>query len=244
MTEPGSGDAAAAADPTILAFDATGSTCSVAVGVGGHIIADERQIMRHGHAEALLPMVDRVMRRAALAPDALKVVATAVGPGGFTGIRTALAAAHGIALGAGAALVGVTGFDAVVAALAHEPEYGLLVALDSRREDLYVQCFDCARRALAAPQAVMPAALSRLVQAIWGEAPLLIAGDAGERAAAILGERLAVALAANSSPDAVGVHAAALSRRRGGGPHGPMRALYLRSPDVTRPRGPGGGGNA
>ena len=42
------------------------------------------------------------MAEAGLAPPQLEFVAAAIGPGGFTGIRVGLAAAHGIALAAGA----------------------------------------------------------------------------------------------------------------------------------------------
>lgn len=227
--------------PAFLAFDAAGSACSVAVGVADRILADERQTMRHGHAEALLPMIDRAMRRAGLAPDALAIVATTVGPGGFTGIRTGLAAAHGIALATGATLIGITGFAAVVAAipadLVETTAAGpvLLVALESRREDLYLQCFDGSRKPLTSPQALLPEAVARFVATLWGDAPVLIAGDAAERAAVALAGHAPAALAPNSAPDACGVAAAALRLWRSGAPPVPARPLYLRPPDVTVP---------
>ena len=63
-------------------------------------------------------MIERVMAEAGLAPPQLEFVAAAIGPGGFTGIRVGLAAAHGIALAAGARLIGVTSFAAVDARIA------------------------------------------------------------------------------------------------------------------------------
>jgi len=75
--------------PVVLAFDTAGSSCSVAVGFGLDVLAHERRDMRHGHAEALLPMVDRVVKAAGLRPAELDMVAVAVGPGGFTGARIA-----------------------------------------------------------------------------------------------------------------------------------------------------------
>src|SRR5689334_25447264 len=97
--------------------------------------------MRYGHVEALLPMIDRVVAASGVSRSALDVIAVAIGPGGFTGIRVGLGAAQGIALALGARLVGVTSFDAVAAAL--PPGRGAaLIALDSRRDDLYVQLFD------------------------------------------------------------------------------------------------------
>jgi tRNA threonylcarbamoyladenosine biosynthesis protein TsaB len=230
-----------AASPAFLAFDAAGSACSVAVGIGDRLLGEERRAMRHGHAEALLPMIDLAMRQARIAPGALAIVATTVGPGGFTGIRTALAAAHGIALATGARLIGVTGFEAVVAAIppdrleCGDTERALLVALDSRRADLYLQGFGDDRGALGAPQAVLPEAVAPFVADLCGDKPVLVAGDAAERAAALLADRTGTTTLADSAPEARGVAAAALRHWRSGALPGAVRPLYLRAPDVTMP---------
>src|SRR5438270_7293238 len=128
----------------LLAIETAGSACSAAVMRDGMTLASERRTMRHGHAEALLPMIERVVTAAGLRPSQLATIAVATGPGGFTGIRVGLAAAQGIALAAGARLVGVSSFAAVAAGLTPSGDDGrqrLLVALDSRRADLYVQLF-------------------------------------------------------------------------------------------------------
>ena len=141
-------------DPLILAIETAGSACSAAVAAGERLLAAETMALRHGHGEALLPMIDRVMMRAGLPPAALDAVAAAVGPGGFTGIRVGLAAAHGIALAADARLVGVTSFAAVAARLDDDAGW-TLVALDSRRAELYVQLFAPGGASAAAPAAVL-----------------------------------------------------------------------------------------
>src|SRR6266851_9911888 len=93
--------------PVILALDSAGLACSVAVALGDRVLGAERIEGMHGQAEALLPMVDRAMRKAGLPPAALDLVAATVGPGSFTGIRVGLAAARAIALATGARLIGV-----------------------------------------------------------------------------------------------------------------------------------------
>ena len=110
-------------------------------------------------------MIERVMAEAGLAPSQLDAVAVAVGPGGFTGIRVGLAAAHGIALAGGSQLLGISSFAAVAAAVTGCGVAGcepLLVALDSRRADLYVQLFaGDAISPLGAPQAVLADQIGR-----------------------------------------------------------------------------------
>jgi tRNA threonylcarbamoyladenosine biosynthesis protein TsaB len=205
------------------------------------VLATEARPLRHGHAEALFPMIERVMAEAGLAPTQLDAVAAAIGPGGFTGIRVGLAAAHGIALAVGARLVGISSFAAVAAQVAgtgQPPCESLLVALDSRRADLYVQLFaGDAASPLAAPQALLADQLPLYV-ARRNLRSLLIAGDAAEVASAALGGRAGCTVAADSAPDARGVAAAALVELRAGVMAGPVRPLYLRPPDVTLPKRP------
>lgn len=244
---------ATASAPLLLAIETAGSGCSAAILRGGTVLAAECRPLRHGHAAALLPMVDRVARAAGVEPGELDIVAAAAGPGGFTGIRAGLAAAHGIALAAGARLVGVTGFAAVAAAArvrgknaglgedpagsgpGDDPARVLLVALDSRRDDLYVQLFagDYATP-LAEPAAISPERLGIHVAGLTAGARLLIAGDRAELAADALGPDRPVGIIPDSAPDALSVAAAALS-----GLHeaaAAVRPLYLRPPDATLPK--------
>lgn len=215
--------------PVVLAFDTAGSACSVAVGRGEQVLAHERQEMRHGHAEALLPMIDRVMAAAGLPPATIDMVGVTVGPGGFTGIRAGLAAAHGLALAAKAPLVGVSSF-AAVAGLIMAGAKRLLVALDSRRDELYVQLFDERRAPASDPAAISPERLAAWV----GDGGLVIAGDAVESALAALGERPGSQTLRNSAPDATGVLAALRRWPEQADPA--ARPLYLRAPDVSIPK--------
>ena len=60
-----------------------------------------------------------------------QAVAVTVGPGSFTGLRGALALAHGLALGAGVPVVGVRVAEALLHGVVHAGP--VWVALDSRR---------------------------------------------------------------------------------------------------------------
>ena len=189
--------------------------------------------MVHGQAEALLPMIEQAMREAGLPASALDCVAVTTGPGSFTGIRIGLAAARGIALGLGRPLLGVTSFEAVAAAGdPGDPAGLLLVALESRRADLYIQLFDGARLPLGEPAAVLPEALARSVAAAAGDEPLAIAGDAAALAAAALSGRPGTIVVAQRFPSAFGALRAALRGWRRGEREGSLRPLYLRPPDV------------
>jgi tRNA threonylcarbamoyladenosine biosynthesis protein TsaB len=189
----------------------------------------------HGQAEALMPLVDGAMREARRTVSALDLVAVTTGPGSFTGIRVGLAAARGIALAGDFPLVGVTSFEAAAAAVikALGADHCLLVALESRRPDLYIQFFDRSGRPLCEPAAVLPEALAAVVGVAAGARPLAITGDAAARAVAALADRPGKTVADEASPPAIGVVRAALERWRDGRPGEEARPLYLRPPDVT-----------
>ncbi len=80
-------------------------------------------------AEGLIPLIRDLMAEAGIAFAALGRIAVSTGPGGFSGIRTGVAAARGIGLAAGVPVVGTTSFQIMAAAFEKEgpvPEaYGI-----------------------------------------------------------------------------------------------------------------------
>ena len=142
----------------VLALETATAACSVAVLDGALPRAHRAALMRRGHAEALMPMVEAAMGAAGLAYGDLDLVATTVGPGSFTGLRVGLAAARGIALAAGIPAVGVTTLEALAAGLDEGTRAGAPVAalLDARRGEVYVQLFDARAAPRGAPVAVAP----------------------------------------------------------------------------------------
>ena len=97
----------------ILAIDTALDACAAAVldTDTAKIIAQESQAMKRGHAEALMPLIARVMKASGIAFTSLDRVAVTKGPGSFTGLRVGLSAARGIALAAGKPVVGVDDAD-------------------------------------------------------------------------------------------------------------------------------------
>src|SRR3981189_3969902 len=86
----------------ILAIDTALDACAAAVldTSANKIIAQESQAMKRGHAEALMPLIARVMKESGIAFASLDRIAVTTGPGSFTGLRGGLSAARGIGLAA------------------------------------------------------------------------------------------------------------------------------------------------
>ena len=126
----------------ILAIDTALDACAAGVLDTGanRLIARETQSMKRGHAEALMPLIGRVMEQAAIGFAALDRIAVTTGPGSFTGLRVGLSAARGIALAADRPVVGVTtltAYAAPVVSTNNAPP--VIAAIDARHDHVYFQ---------------------------------------------------------------------------------------------------------
>ena len=219
----------------ILALDTTTSACSVA------LLADEFEVsrsamMERGHAEALMPMVKDVLNQASRTFADIDTLAVTIGPGAFTGLRIGLAAARGMALAAGIPCVGVTSLEAVAEGIGPEKRAGraLLVALDSKRADVFAQVFDAGGPPVGPPVAVSLDGLMDIVP----PRPVLVAGTAAPAVVESLMRRGVDAVRASGTgcPHAKDVaRVAARLVAAGKKTDKPPSPLYLRPPDTGAP---------
>ncbi len=234
----------------VLGIDTSAGACSVALIRDGKVCARESRLMRHGHAEALLPMVRLAMSAWGSGFPELAAVGATIGPGSFTGLRVGLAAARGIALAVGVPCIGVTSLEALAFA-ADAGRQGapapLLAVLDTRRGDLYAQIFKVDGTPAGGPFLAqvedLPARLSkagvRLPEVlIVGDVAVSVRRDLGlDAPCATLGNTIEMPAGA-AIPDAASVAAIAAQRLNCAADH-PARPLYLRAAQVTM--SPGGG---
>jgi tRNA threonylcarbamoyladenosine biosynthesis protein TsaB len=214
---------------TILAFDSSGAACSAALWTRGRIAARRLEPMSRGQAERLMPMILAVMDDAGCAFADLTDIAVTVGPGSFTGIRVALAAARGLALAGKLPVAGITTFDAVLESLPEAEAAGraFAIVIDSKRGDLFVQFYDRDRRPIGGPAILAPASVLGLAPGT----PLILAGDGAGLVRPLLPAGADVRFAAAAPVDAASL--AALAARRGAREWLPPAPLYLRAADVT-----------
>lgn len=223
-----------------LGLDTATSACACALWSEGEgrALAVRAEEMQRGQAERLVPLVQETLQQAGLGFADIARIAVTVGPGTFTGLRIGLAAARGFALAANCPLIGVTSLEVAVAGLPPAAA-GLqaLAAIESRREELFLQPFAADGTPLAAPVDMAPALLADFAARHFLPASLVIVGDAAERAAQALGHwpygvRVVTthggAEALAGARIAARLDAAAIAAR-------PADPLYIRPPDVTLP---------
>lgn len=122
--------------PVILAFDTSSAACTAALFDGdGACVAQRDEMIGRGHAERLVPMIGELL-------DGRKAerILVGLGPGSFTGIRVAIAAAHGLAIGWSAELLGMSSLSLLAAGVEREGE--VATAIIGGHGELFVQQFD------------------------------------------------------------------------------------------------------
>ena len=212
----------------VLAVDTSGDRCSIGLWQDGAVVPSESRFLRHGHAEALVPMILALLERTDLTMADLDLLAVITGPGAFTGLRVGLATMGGLALATGRPIVGVSAFEALAAAVPtdHLAARPLLVAIDSRRADPYVQAFDSDGRLLAPGFCAATGSLRRLVaDRSWASA------GSGARQAAALVPDAALEVVSEASVDPM-IVARLAAVRAGQATLDPPAPLYLRPPDA------------
>ena len=214
----------------ILAIDTALEACSVGVLDTAHADSSvhESLAMQRGHAEALMPLIARVLNRAKLDFTAFDRIAVTTGPGSFTGLRVGISAARGIALATGKPAIGLSTLAAFAAPfIAADDTLPVVVAIDARHEQVYLQVFGPGGRTLVAPR-VTP--LREALRMSVSGTPR-ITGTAAKMLAAHwpAGERAPTAVEQRGAPDidwVARLGAAAVENAS------PPKPLYLRAPDA------------
>jgi tRNA threonylcarbamoyladenosine biosynthesis protein TsaB len=220
----------------VVALDTCFDACSVAVAdlVADRLtlLASERQLMSTGHAEAIVPMLDRVMAASGRRPTTIAHVLVTHGPGTFAGTRIGVAVARALRTATQATTSSLSSLEAIGGAVLARPDHGpdhpVAVAIDARRGQLYFQIVSRANGPVSRAMLVTAEeAASQLPPA-----PVAVVGNGG--AALVAAARradVAVLADADPLPDARSM-VATLTRLPGSSAR--LTPLYLREADTTR----------
>jgi tRNA threonylcarbamoyladenosine biosynthesis protein TsaB len=214
----------------VLAIDTALDACSAAVldlNRGG-VIASETLAMTRGHAEALMPLIARVMDQARIEFSELDRIAVTTGPGSFTGLRVGISATRGIALAAGKPAIGLSTLAGLAAPLiAEDDTTNVVAAIDARHDHVYLQVFGTGGRTLVSPRI---ATLRNAVRAAAASPARVIGSAAGLLAAAWpKGTDPPLLVDNRGAPDVSWIARLGAAAAEG---YGPPRPLYLRAPDA------------
>jgi tRNA threonylcarbamoyladenosine biosynthesis protein TsaB len=126
----------------LLAFDTQGPLLSAVAAECDAVIAERAEAAERGQADRILPLLEEVLALAGWGWRSVELLAVTVGPGGFTAIRTGLAAARALALALDRPAIGIGTLEAMAEVAFDVARPGpLLVLKDLRREQMAVQGF-------------------------------------------------------------------------------------------------------
>jgi tRNA threonylcarbamoyladenosine biosynthesis protein TsaB len=211
----------------VLSIDTSLAACSVALldTEQDVVLSCDSMDMERGHAEAVVPMIRRVLVSHAALADLDRFVVT-TGPGSFTGIRVGLSAARGLALATGIPLIGITTLQALAApALAVDDGRAVGAAIDARHGRVFFQLFSPNGRGMVPARLLTAKDAARAA----GASPLRLVGNGAPLVAAASGDVVHEVDATAVVPDATWLarlgSVSALPER-------PPRPVYLRGADA------------
>jgi tRNA threonylcarbamoyl adenosine modification protein YeaZ len=203
----------------ILAIDAALKRAGVAIVADGQALTKHYVEGRPGLIETLPPLL-----QSAIDGASIDAVAVTIGPGSFTGLRTAISLAQGYAAAAGIPVWGVTVAEAFGQAFPqlHRP---LWTAIRARRDRIFL-----VRDGVA--EAFADSDLPRV------KTPVAVAGDAANEVAAHLAAIGGDVILTNARAiDPVWVARAALARQEAGLKPHEAQPIYVDPPEAKLPAG-------
>lgn len=177
-----------------VAIETSTAVGSVAIGRGADVIGEVTIGVHTRHARAVLPALDFLLRTTETSRRDIAGIVVGAGPGSFTGVRIAAAAARGLVQGFGVPLYAYSSLAALaVDATSAGP---VCTLFDARRGEVYAACYESAGRVdtlttLLEPTTMRAAEVCAALANVT-DAPVTFIGDGARRYADELGLRGAV----------------------------------------------------
>lgn len=171
----------------ILAIDTSTTSGSIALVDSGKVIKTKEEKYVEAHAKWLMRAVEALFYEAGRSIDEIDLIAIAVGPGSFTGLRIGVSTVKGLAWASNKPIVGVSTLRALAMNIRERPAL-ICPVLDARKKQVYAALY----RASAAngdfeevmgDRAITPALLCEEIaqrSAGKGEAPVFLGGGLNE----------------------------------------------------------------
>ena len=128
----------------IIHIETATTTCSVAAGENGVLVAVRSVHDGYKHAENVLRLVEEVMQEAGWKNDELSAIAVSAGPGSYTGLRIGVSTAKGLCYALDIPLIAVSTLYSLASGFRRKfPDSEALICpmLDARRMEVYTALF-------------------------------------------------------------------------------------------------------
>lgn len=125
----------------ILAFDTSGFAGSVALLDSARILAERMLDPKRRSAQTLAPAMAGILAEAGARPADVRLTATTIGPGSFTGLRIGVTAAKTFAYAAGCDVIGLSTLEVIAAQVPERRTATIHAILDAQRKELFLATY-------------------------------------------------------------------------------------------------------
>ncbi len=171
----------------IIHIETATTTCSVAAGENGVLVAVRSVHDGYKHAENLLRLVEEVMQEAGWKNDELSAIAVSAGPGSYTGLRIGVSTAKGLCYALDIPLITVSTLYSLASGFKRQfPDSDVLLCpmLDARRMEVYTAVFSKNLDRLKPDAPLIVDALESVPEIL--EQPIVFFGDGAEKCEVVL----------------------------------------------------------
>jgi len=171
----------------IIHIETATTTCSVAAGENGVLLAVRSVHDGYKHAENLLRLVEEVMQEAGWKNDELSAIAVSAGPGSYTGLRIGVSTAKGLCYALDIPLIAVSTLYSLASGFRRKfPDSDMLLCpmLDARRMEVYTALFSKNLDRLKPDAPLIVEGLESVPEIL--EQPTVFFGDGAEKCEVVL----------------------------------------------------------
>ena len=171
----------------IIHIETATTTCSVAAGENGVLLAVRSVHDGYKHAENLLRLFEEVMQEAGWKNDELSAIAVSAGPGSYTGLRIGVSTAKGLCYALDIPLIAVSTLYSLASGFRRKfPDSESLICpmLDARRMEVYTALFSKNLDRLKPDAPLIVEELESVPEIL--EQPIVFFGDGAEKCEVVL----------------------------------------------------------
>jgi tRNA threonylcarbamoyladenosine biosynthesis protein TsaB len=146
-------------NPVLLYIETATELCSVAVAEGEMLLSVEEHNGGNVHAQQLMPLIDKALKKAEIDKKKLQGVVLSIGPGSYTGLRIGTSTAKGICCALNIPLIAISTLQSIVMRVLGENTFSkshvLVPMIDARRMEVYTALFNAQGEAITEIQAAV-----------------------------------------------------------------------------------------
>ena len=162
----------------ILALEFSSEQRSVAIARNGIVLGEAMEM--GGRNTAALAMIEKVLAQAKMEREEIEAIAVGLGPGSYTGVRSAIALVQGWQLARGIKMTGVSSVEAIAAGAQAEKIFGrATVIVNAQREEFYIATYEIAE---TVSREITPLKIVSVadVQSLAGKGEILVGPEAAK----------------------------------------------------------------